>query len=144
MSTEKRPKIKVKIKFNDENTKFLSFKNYIIAISYHSNIITFYDMNNSLKVDFTIEFKQDKFYESWKLYYSKKRIISYRKLAIFTYNNLGIFLLNIEKRAIDKKFSYNFTDFIEVKKEDKYISLMINVLLHLISIQIYMKKNRAE
>ena len=127
MKTTNKPEIKIKLQFDDKSLKFLNFKNYIIAISHNSNNITFYDINISLKKSFTIEFIQDKLYDQWKLYFTKDKLLfiigyanDYKDYLVEKEDkNLGIYLLNIEKRTINKKSSFNYNYFVENKKEDK-------------------------
>ena len=137
MKTSNKPKIKIKLEFNDESLKFLNFKNYIIAISRDSQKIDFYDVNDSLKKSFTIEFIQDKSYDQWKLYFTKDK-----QLFLIGYFNefkdffvpkenrtLGIYLLNIEKRTIEKKTSFNYKYFVENQKDDKLYIVDDEVLI---------------
>ena len=77
MNREKKPEIKAKLEFKDKIVNFLHFKEYIIAIPYNSHKISFYDINNSMKISFTMDFNPDKLYEQWKIFTTKKkRIIS--------------------------------------------------------------------
>ena len=138
MSREKKPEIKAKLEFKDKIVNFLHFKEYIIAIPYNSHKISFYDINNSMKISFTMDFNPDKLYEQWKIFTTKKNelfLIGYfgeRYHVLNENRNLGIYLLNIEKKTIEKKASFNYNHFVQDKKEDNYISLTINPLLLII------------
>ena len=127
MNREKKPEIKAKLEFKDKIVNFLHFKEYIIAIPYNSNKISFYDINNSLKISFTMDFNQDKLYEQWKIFTTKNNELfligyfrEYKDYLVLNENkNLGIYLLNIEKKTIEKKASFNYNHFVQDKKEDK-------------------------
>ena len=137
MKASNKPEIKKKLEFNDESLKFLNFKKYIIAISRDFQKIDFYDVNDSLKKSFTIEFIQDTSYDQWKIYFTKDKqlfLIGYfnefKDFFVFKENrNLGIYLLNIEKRTIEKKTSFNYKYFVENQKDDKLYIVDDEVLI---------------
>lgn len=80
-----------------------------------------------MKISFTIDFNKDKLYEQWKIYTTKNNelfLIGYYReykdnLVLNENKNLGIYLLNIEKKTIEKKASFNYNHFVQDKKEDK-------------------------
>ena len=137
MKASNKPEIKKKLEFNDESLKFINFKNYIIAISRDFQKIDFYDVNDSLKKSFNIEFIQDTSYDKWKIYFTKDKqlfLIGYfnefKDFFVFKENrNLGIYLLNIEKRTIEKKTSFNYKYFVENQKDDKLYIVDDEVLI---------------
>lgn len=74
-----------------------------------------------------MDFNQDKLYEQWKIYTTKNHQLfligyfrQYKDYLVLNENkNLGIYLLNIEKKTIEKKVSFNYNHFVQDKKEDK-------------------------
>lgn len=137
MKASNKPEIKNKLEFKDESLKFLNFENYIIVISRDSNKIDFYNVDDSLKKSFTIEFTQDTSYDQWKLYFTKDKqlfLIGYfnefKDFFVFKENrSLGIYLLNLEKRTIEKKTSFNYKYFVENQKDDKLYIVDDEVLI---------------
>lgn len=131
MNKENNKMKKIKLECQDSIIQCLHYQRYILAISYNASSflfkIGFYDIDDSFKFNFAIEFDHEQMYEQWKLYKTKCNtlfLIGYMNeynghLDKKENKKLGIFLLNIEKKTIDKKSVFNYNNFVEDKKDDK-------------------------
>ena len=133
MKTESKVKknLQIKAKLNIPTMQFLTYKNYILSISYERNTVDFYDIK-TFKRKFYLKRKRHEknfYHEKWKLIQTKAH-----KVFLLGYKNdpenelfyhevenskLDIYLLKIGQRKCIKKASFIYYKFKEDEKEDK-------------------------